>query len=476
MSQAARVLRRALKWLGIGLLASTALACLLFLGALLVNAHDEALAPEVRTLITAPVNPYAPADNIYVALQGFDAPPAESVIAAGEARIENYNRRVDATLRDPSPANLESLTAKDAHRLLFQGDVSFIRPLESSVWNEAPQRESQLVKLLADNHELFERYLALILLRGYYETARPSTLTPDPAAPNGVRRLFLAQLALQMRAPGQLERQLGLAELESDIRLWRRVLTGEGTLRWKMLAIAFLQSDYLLLADLIADPEIDLVLDERYAAALVPLFDAGDFDLGKAFAAEFRVQVAALRAPDAEARRGARGWLERAGGRMTDQFLKPNATENLLARQTLRWMAAAADPGTFYRGTPSAVGGPAEDRSPWLLPLSYNPLGRSIAAVLTQAYSHYPRRAWDEAAFFRKQKAAYEIRRRRIAPRDLEEFLRANPQWSTHPADGRPFRWDAGTDELRVQTVAQHPAGWRFSIRIWQAPPARGAH
>jgi hypothetical protein len=470
------VIRRILKWLGFALFGLITLACVLCVAALLVNAHDEPLAPEVRALLTAPVNPYAPADNIYVALQGFDAPPAESVIAAGEARIENYNRRVDATLRDPTPANLESLTTKDAHRLLFQGDVSFIQPLESSVWNEAPQHEPQLVKLLADNHELFERYLDLILLRGYYETARPSTLTPDPGAPNEVRRLFLAQLALRMRAPGQLERQLGLAELESDIRLWRRVLTGEGTLRWKMLAIAFLQSDYLLLADLIADPEIDLVLNERYAAALVPLFDAGDFDLGKAFAAEFRVQVAALRAPDAEARRGARGWLERAAGRMTDQFLKPNATENLLARQTLRWMAAAADPGTFYRGTPSAVGGSGEDRSRGLLPLSYNPLGRSLAAVLTQTYSRYPPRAWDEGALQRLVRAAYEIRRRRIAPKDLEEFLRANPQWSTHPADGRPFRWDAGTDELRVQTVAQHPAGWRFSIRIWQAPPARGAH
>jgi len=471
----ARALTPILKWLGIGLLALTAVVCVLFIAALLVNAHDEPLAAEARTLLNAPANPYAPTDNIYVALQGFDAPPAESVIAAGEARIENYNRRAEAALRDPSPANLAGLTGKDAHRLAFRGDVSFIRPLESSVWNEAPQHEQQLVRLLADNHELFERYLDLILLRGYYESVRPSTLTPEPTAPNEVRRLFLAQLALQMRAPKPLERQLGLAELESDIRLWRRVLTGEGTLRWKMLAIAFLQSDYLLLADLIADPEIDLVLNERYAEALVPVFDTGDFDLGKAFAAEFRIQVAALRAPDAEGRRGAQGWLERAAGRMTDHFLKPNATENLLARQTLRSMAAAADPATFYRASPAGTAAPAEDRSRWLPPLSYNPLGRLLARELTQPYRHYPPRAWDQAALQRLVRVAYEIRQRRIAPGGLEAFLRANPQWSTHPADGRPFRWDAGTNELRLQTVAQHPPGWRFSIRIWQAPPARGA-
>ena len=95
-------------------------------------------------MLRQPTNPYAAADNIYVALQGFDAPLAESVIAAGEARIEQYNRSLDAALRDPSQANLDSLTLKDAYRLRFKGDITFIRPLESSVWNEAPQHEPQI--------------------------------------------------------------------------------------------------------------------------------------------------------------------------------------------------------------------------------------------------------------------------------------------------------------------------------------------
>jgi len=138
VTQASQAIRRNLKALGFTALGLLALAAVLCVIALLVNAHDEPLAPEARALLSAPANPYGPADNIYVALQGFDAPPAESVIAAGEARIEQYNRRVDAALRDPSPANLESLAPQDAHRLLFKGDVSFIQPLESSVWNEAP--------------------------------------------------------------------------------------------------------------------------------------------------------------------------------------------------------------------------------------------------------------------------------------------------------------------------------------------------
>jgi hypothetical protein len=452
----AQAVPRILRWLGFVALGLVALAGVLGGAALVVNAHDEALAPEARTLLTPPPNPYADGDNIYVALQGFDAPPAESIIAAGEARIERYDHNIDAA---------------DAHRLAFKGDISFIRPLESSVWNEAPQHEQEIEALLRDNHELIERYLELILLRGYYETARPSAHVPYPATPNEVRRLFLAQVALQMRAPSPMQRQIGLAELEVDIRAWRRVLAGEGTLLWKMLAIAFLQSDYLLLADLIADPEVDLAPREQYAESLVPLFDAGDFDLGRGFAAEFRVQAATLRSTDAETRHGARGWLESAGSRMSDHFLKLNATENLLATETRRWMAAAADPAKFYAAAHSSGASPLDGGGMWLLPLSYNPLGKVLATVVTQPYRHYPPRAWDEAALQRLVRLAYEIRQRRLAPADLAAFMRAQPQWSTHPADRRPFVWEPGTHELRVQTLSQHPPGWRFSIPIWQPPP-----
>jgi hypothetical protein len=460
------MLTRALRWLGIGLLVLAGLACVLFVIALLVNARDEPLAPEARALLSQPANPYAAAENIYVALLGLDAPPAESVIAAGEAHIEQYNRSLDAALRDPSEANLDRLHPQDPYRLRFKGDISFIRPLESSVWNEAPQHEQEITTLLADNHELMDRYLSLMLLRGYYETERSSGLglAPYPSAPSEVRRLFLAQLALQMRARSRGARQLGLAELEADIGLWRRVLTGEGGLLWKMLSIAFLQSDYLLLGDLIADADIDLAPREEYAQLLVPLFGNADFDLGRAFAAEFRIQVAALRGPEMQPHRGAQGWLEDAGNHLTGHFLKPNATANLLARNTLRWMAIAADP--------AKAGSAPESPAGWVLPMSYNPIGKILSAPVTQAYRSYPARAWDEAALQRLVRAGYEIRQRRLAPAELTAFLQAHPQWSTHPVDGRPFLWEARTGELRVQTVSQHPPGWRFSIRVWQASPA----
>jgi hypothetical protein len=432
------LLKRSLRWLAIGALALTGLAAGLFVIALLVNLHDEPLAPATRTLLNPPPNRLSSAENIYVALQGFDAPPAESVLAAGEARIERFNRGLDAAPRDP-------------HRLSFNGDIRFIRPLESSVWDEAPRHMQEITTLLADNHELLERYMALILLRGYYETARPSGFAPSAAPPNEVHRLFLAQLALQMQGSGRIERQLALAGLEGDIGLWHRVLTGDGGLLWKMLAIGFLQSDYLLLADLIADPGAELAPGDQYGDALVPLFDATDFDLGGAFAAEFRIQAATLRTPGPDA--------------LSDHFLKLNATENLLASNTLGWMARAADPVRFYSQR-------EPDKRVWVLPVSYNPFGKLLCSWVTQTYDHYPPRAWDEAALQRLVRVAYEIRQHRLGPSEVGAFLHGHPQWSTHPADGRPFLFDAATRELRMQTLAQHPPAWRFSIRIWLAPSA----
>jgi hypothetical protein len=63
----------------------------------------------------------------------------------------------------------------------------------------------------------------------------------------------------------------------------------------------------------------------------------------------------------------------------------------------------------------------------------------------------------------------YEIRRQKIAADAVPTFLNQHPEWSTHPADGRPFLWDARTGELRIQTVAKQPPDRRFSAPVWQA-------
>jgi len=57
-----------------------------------------------------------------------------------------------------------------------------------------------------------------------------------------------------MQTGDEMRRQSALTLLRKDMDLWRRMLGGEGNLISKMLAVAYLQNDYLLFSDMIGDP------------------------------------------------------------------------------------------------------------------------------------------------------------------------------------------------------------------------------
>jgi hypothetical protein len=218
------------------------------------------------------------------------------------------------------------------------------------------------------------------------------------------------------------------------------------------------------------------------------------WNLGSALAAEFRVTSSVLKqaqalgsgtwTPDDGTQRGVSGWLRGVNNRLGARFFKVKATENLIAAYTARRILDAADPAAFYKTrSERRFAGPGMPEGCctfawWAWTLRYNPVGKIIVAIEEPAYDVYPPRAWDAAALERLVRLGYEIRRQRVDGAAIPAFLRMHPEWSTHPADGRPFLWDAKTSELRVQTVAKQQPGRRFSIRVWQpaAAAAPGAH
>jgi hypothetical protein len=477
MPDAWRVARQSLRWLGVALLGLCGVACLLFALAFLVNMRDEELTPETRALLTPPANPYKAEDNIYVALAGLDAPIGATVTAVGEARLEDYNQRVDAYRRQPSPQLLEKLLTherEDPRRLVFSGDSAFMESLNSSVWVAAFEHREDVDRLLADNRELHQRYLALPDLHGYYESARPGYPRPSLQWPIQVHKLSLAVVALRVRSGIRSEQEQGLTDLERDVRLWHTVLTGEGSLESSMLSAVFLQGDYLLLADMIADADVHWPVGASDGDAVVPVFALSDWNLGKSLAAEFRVMGSSLRTDvtSEDRRNDSAGWLARANERLSDHFLKLDATLNLDARETRRRMLAAADPARLFRMRNEQSMLP-EGQGMWTLWLSYNPVGKVLVAIPQPILADYSLRAWDVAALQRLVRASYEIRSRRIEAAAIPAFLVQHPEWSTHPADGRPFLWDPVKGELRVQTVGHHPPGRRFSVKVWQPMAAR---
>jgi len=475
-----RTAGRILRWIGLVAGSLAVLGILLFALLLAINWRDEPLTPEARALLAAPANTLRPDDNIYIAMAGFTAPAGASVVSAGQSRIDYYNERLDAVLHDPSAQARDAVTLTTPHALEFQGQAEFVRPLTASLWEEVPAHRAEIEALRAQNGELYERYLALGRLSGYYETARPSYLAPAIFVPTEVRYLFLEDTVLGLESGAARQQRAALDALIADVGMWRRVLTGQGPLMSKMLALAYLQSDYLVLADLVADPHSAVPLGPDDADNAAPLFALRDFDLATAFAAEFRVQAAVLEQTEylytiawtpQYSRTGApHTWTERLGSEVSGHFFKLNATVNLFAAQAGRLMAVKPGPDVAAAAKKLAD----SSLSAWTLGGAYNPIGKLLAGLTAPVGVSYPLRAWDAAALQRLVRAGYEIRRQRIAPADIPAFLRGHPEWATHPGDGRPFLWQAESGEIRVQTIGEQPPGRRFSIRVWQAPPPGG--
>ncbi len=456
---------RLLKWGGIALGSLVLLALVLFAIAYSINMRDEPLTPRTLALLQPPPNPYKPQENLYIALVGFDAPAGKSVIATGQARNDRYNGELDAVLRDPMAAPTEK---PDPGSLEFKGRFEFPQPA-NSYWNEIPPHRQDIENLLADNRELYERYLGLHGLRGYFQTARPSVFVPIAYLPTNIRQLFLANVVLRMRSEDPRARQQALADLEDDLRLWRVMLAAGDTFLSKMVAIAYLHGDEQLLADAFADPQSSIPVGADDAQLVAPLFPLDDWNVGNAYRGEMPVHLSFLEQARAAARSGwappDAGWLQRFSNRIGNHFFQFNATENLFAEQVDRLTRAAA-PGAA--GSAAA----AADNPFATIRTVYNPAGRVLAAIVESGYGGYPARAWDGAAFQRLLRLSYEIRRQRIEAAAVPAFMKQHPEWSTHPSDGRSFVWDAAAGTIRVQNLGKDKSGRVFFAHVWRpAPP-----
>jgi hypothetical protein len=463
-----RVLRRIALWGGLTLLA-------LLLAALAINSFDEQLSPQALALLQPPKNPYKPEDNLYIAFAGFSAPAGQSTISAGEAKVDSYNSQVDSMLRNPMQF-ATGLSSEDPSELKLSGSLGLDHPREASFWDGVRTNRAKIDQLIDQNHELYQRYLSLFSVPGYYESARPSVMAPIYIPPSKVRNLFLAGLAARIQGGDKAEIQLALVSLLEDMDLWRRVLTGEGGLVSKMVAVAFIQTDSLMVSDMIADPRIPV---SEGMAGVLPEFKLADWNIGSAFAGEFRFHSFIHRqtqaAIDSHWQPPDTTYAARLWGRVLSPiegcFFKLNATENLDARaMTELANLAGLDPSTF----PTWAARYQQWERGYTDFLSvrtvYNPIGKILVAIAAPAYKNYLLRPYDGAALQRLVRLSFEIRRQQVVASGVEAFMRLHPEWSTHPVSGRPFVWRATAREIAIQPLGQQPADRRFSVQIWTEP------
>lgn len=443
-----------------------------------INAIDEDLTAEAKALVIAPPNPYRPEDNLYLALLGIDAKQDVFSIAAGQARVATNEEEVAAALKDPGYV-FQDLGGTRRTKLEFQGKVAFCRPLQASCVATVEDHKAEIERLLKVNRVLHQRYLGLHRATGYYETATPSTNVLFGYAPQPVRQLFLANIASHIKIGTLAQRQAALADLHNDIRTWRLMLTGDGMLISKMLAVANLHGDYAVLADIIADSKFDLNRHSAAIRAMLDLLVQDDWKIGKVFAQEYRLSVflwEQLRAARAsgvsvshDPSREDQDWWNPYLEKLHYPFLKLNATQNLHARVMLqRQKAADADPKDYFAAQDSYRNW-AREKVGLGMHFVYNPIGKTILTIAEDAFHEYPLRAFDAAAFHRLVRLAFEIRSRKIEGKAVPSFIQQHPQWATHPVDGRPFIWDETKHEVAVQPLAKQPKDRRFSVPVWTA-------
>ena len=452
---------------------------LLFFG---INWFDEDLSSEGKALLIAPLNPYKPEENLYLALLGFDAKEGESPIAAGQAKVAAYEKEIAVVLKDPQyvPRIFPDPPWAKKEKLEFQGKIDFCESLTRSCLADLEIHKTEIGRLLRANRELYRRYSRFHDLKGFHETATPTYYVMTPYVPRQVRQLYLANIALLFQSGTRLQRKAALADFRDDIRTWRRELRGSGSLISKMLALVYLQGDYAALADIIADGKLDVEsVSPEIRSALAMSED--DWKIGNFLAFEYRstafmwdqMRVARGEQTTQGSAWEERGWWGRFYDQITSQFFKFNATRNLHAKVAMRLQEMSdADPAKFSVAR-DAYRIWLRDNIEFGVHYVYNPLGKILMNVVSNGYENYSLRTYDGAAFQRLVRLGYEIRNQKVEDKAIPSFIQKNPQWASHPVDGRSFVWDEKKREITVQTLGQQPKDRRFGIPVWRGAPRK---
>jgi hypothetical protein len=463
---------------------------------LVVRNLDEKLSPDASSLLAGPQSsPIPAADNIFVAMAGFDAPSGQSMIASGEASIETLNKASDALLKNPGQWDPPP-DVVNPDRLQFKGTNPFCisngHPTTFLSWPSLAHHEIDLATLLRDNHELYQRYMQILGMHGYFAFARDWSTLRDHVFPRDLRCLFLANAAVRLESGNYKQELSALEDIRSDITLMHTVMTGNASYLPAVLAMSMLEADEEFLIRAMNDRQLMLVSRFPQLKAITSPFNLQDWKLGKAVTTEYRKHayeilhmandVKSSQAGTARVSTGfLGGWPELLTAALEIHLFKPDATENLLAKQ---WRLTEAmmdsEPSQFNvarnefdrfnkqfvtssKDSVEFLPGRIETHMDYF---RYNPVGRFVVSMSTAYYAEVEQSAYDIAALQRLAQLIYEIQAQRVVDADIPAFLASHPDLATHPLDGRPFLWNSETREISVQAVSPRSKNHRFKFTL----------
>lgn len=441
----------------------------LLLVSIAFNHLDQSLSASARAILAPPPDPYSSDDNIYLALVGFDAPAGEVIARAGEERL-NENNRMRARILAQANAGAVIGPMSPPRALEFEGNIRWLQT--PSVWSSAKGHGAQIAALLSANRELYQRYLSLHGLHGYFETGGAVDALSGFMALISLQRLFLANIASDIQSGSPPEQQAAVADLGQDLQLWKTVLDGTGGVLSKIMATQALHADLLLAGDMVTDPTRDLTFLRDEDDSLLAPFGAQSWKVGDAYEVDMRAAAPTLAAA---ARASGEGpWWQRANDWLGRQLFELHATEDLEAQRTEQLRALVdGNPATYWERR-EAYDAAVRRSARISLADFYNPVGKIVMSTAAAAAEEtLAPRVYDVAALQRLVFLAYQVRRRGVPLAQLPQFMAQHPEWSTHPLGGKPFRWEPDSRRLAVVPVEEEAMRQRFSLTLHESSERR---
>jgi hypothetical protein len=237
------MLKKLLRYLAYLTAACFGLAALFFGVVFLANLNDEALRPEVESLLKpVPAVLVAGKDNAYTALIALGAPAGSDAVAWAMQWVESAGKVVDAASSENHNKRFEVAALRERKTFYPQEYTQLIET--------ALKQRSVLEKRIAEEGELLQRYEQMASMSSFQENVGGfSMFAPLP----NFQLLFYAQSIVVARAifaaeDGRFE--VALAALERDSAIHRRSLASGHQLIVKMIAARALERNLMLASEL----------------------------------------------------------------------------------------------------------------------------------------------------------------------------------------------------------------------------------
>jgi hypothetical protein len=430
----------------------------LVLAVALANLYDPPLDPGVQAAIDWNPPAVPDAENSYFDHLGFWVPPPADPHREGMAIVAENNARILQRAREPRDyaalaravtTDIESPSGRKTLAWRGGSPASLCAARRGDCLADYARNRARIRGLAANNPVALARYRALYRYPHFQERLIERVnlgWSPSPSFGGTARAVVLGEIGLKA-LDGRGE--AAVRDLGRDITYWRRVLADAHTLLPKIIAVPYLDRDYVLLSEIAARYRDDGRVVALAQTLLAPL-SAEERDWRGPVTDEIqRLADMFLHVPSQDLGIGeldpGLSWIP------SRLAYKPNATANLMCAYWNSVLSVAAEPaGRFrvaarqWRETLQETG--AVPR----LGLLYNPVGKVFVSLLVPPpdYVRYIAAQHNLDGRMRLVRLQLGLYRRHVGAAGIESYLKESPAALRDPYTGEPMRWDAALREL----------------------------